>query len=241
MLAGLPENSGGSIFVKVNDGFMPAGIETLANLELPVLVAEDVDNVGFGRGHAWAYEQSLKNDWLFCINPDVELPQSFPSVLQQGLASLSSEVALVGVPIGRESSTVAPRPSGRQALAFIAAIFGVKPPRRRVTEPYAVPGAFFGIRKIDELVPFDDRVFLFYEEMILAEKIWRLGLKAQMLDVPCLEHRVGASRSLSDHNLLGAYLRAQGVYLRDYLDWPSPLVTLLAQVSRLRLIVSGGV
>lgn len=159
------------------------------------------------------------------------------------VSQLGPSVAVAGVPVKDSSSRPFLRPEGWEKLRFAVGLAGVPLPASRATSlrPYGVPGACFGIRKLLDLTPFDRRVFLFFEEMILAEKVRRLGRDVAMLEGPVIEHAVGQSRGQSSAHLRKVFLDSQSLYLRDYLNWSNTAVALTRRVSAARLAVGRGV
>jgi GT2 family glycosyltransferase len=149
-------------------------------------------NLGFAAANNLGYA-AARGEFLALVNPDA-FPE--PGALQVGLARMRSQagVALAGgLLIGRHGQ---PEPSARQfpsplndflALSGLAARF----PRSRLfgrfdrtwADPEAaaavdwVPGAFCLIRKsvLDRLGFFDERFFLYYEEVDLCRRLRAAG------------------------------------------------------------------
>lgn len=245
-LAGtLADQGPARLYVTVNHQSDREAIGLIRDLSaLEVVVLDCGRNIGFGAGHELAFDRLEDGEWLVCLNPDVRIPSGWvESVVSELDAMRDTRVVLAGLPIattGRSRARSFTRPDGFGAVAYVVEACGIRVPRRRDSPKYGVNGAAFCLKRGSVQHPFDARVFVFFEEHILAEKVWKVQGDVEVLDVPALCHDVGVSRHRASSPLRDQFVESQSLYLHEYLGWWKPIVKAVAGITRLRLMVRGG-
>lgn len=91
--------------------------------------------------------------------------------------------------------------------------------RKHIYEIYCAHGSFLFLSKklIKELCPiYDDNVFLFAEESILARKAERAGLKTCFSDYISIKHKEDGSMKLSELSIDGEMKKSNMYYYENY-------------------------
>lgn len=149
----------------------------------PVTIIDNVSPKGFGWNHNAAF--ALCGQPFFCpLNPDVELPENpFPGLLECARNSGAALVApRVVTPEGATEDNMRYFPNLRSLLTKA---FGGKDGRFEVSAgqpdfcPDWVAGMFMLFRSEDfaRLKGFDERFFLYYEDVDICVRTWQQGLR----------------------------------------------------------------
>lgn len=148
-----------------------------------VLLLENASPKGFGANHNAAF--ALCKHPFFCpLNPDIELPVNpFPELLKSLLANRAALVApLVVSPDGAVEDSIRYFPTIR---ALVAKALGRNDGRYQLSPgqqelfPQWVAGMFMLFRSEDfaRLHGFDEVFFLYYEDVDICVRAWKIGLK----------------------------------------------------------------
>lgn len=194
---------------------IPESRETVA--DGMILVIENETPKGFGANHNAAFRQ-CRMPFYCVLNPDIELPRNpFPSLLAC-LGERGRIVAPLVVAPGGQAEDSARRFPTVSSLARKA--LGGDDGRYRIAagqEPLSVDwvaGMFMLLRADDfaKLSGFDERFFLYYEDVDLCARAWRTGMKVTVC--PSAE-AIHDARRQSRKNLrhLRWHLASMGRYL----------------------------
>lgn len=241
------QDPGASIYVRFNDG--DPGPEVIAEfLALGCKVAPTFNNVGFGSGHTWAVDEMAPGQWIWIMNPDVELPQGWCRAAALALRDLPVDAALAGVPLTGQTVSADHAPTGRHALRLGMRMFGLGSKDSpwdgsSIRRTYTVPGCLFAMRSAQgHRLTFDARQFLFFEEQVLAEQARMFSLSAWLMPLSiAAHHQGGASRAGMSPAMRSFFIQSQSLYLHLYLSWPQVLCWIFAKITRVRITLSGGV
>jgi GT2 family glycosyltransferase len=174
---------------------------------------------GFGANHNKAF--SYCNTDYFCVlNPDIELTQNPFSILTSLMQSYPAEIAapLVLSPIGMVEDSVRKFPSLGMLLLKL---LGLSKNDYKITlgmpnfEPDWLAGMFmvFRSKTYIKLNGFDESYFLYYEDVDICRRAYKLGLKIVCCpQVSVVHHAQRASRHNFRHMRwhLGSMLRYLG-------------------------------
>lgn len=168
-------------------------------------------NLGFGQGMNKAIDSAL-GEYLFLLNPDTEVHQSF---IDRVVAFYQSDenIGLVGVktilPDGEIQKTVKKEPT--LFGAFAEFILGVKnsyseyvPKGDKPKEVEVIYGAAVLIKRdlFKNVGGFSDKYFMYYEDVDLCRKIRKAGKKIYYYPQVAIVHLVGATKSSFDKSRL---------------------------------------
>lgn len=242
------------IVLSVNDEapLSPIAIEALRHWidHDELVIAPWRGNIGFGAAHQAVYDRLKEGDWLWCANPDIAVDRYYLEKAEELLSQLPDDVLVASPPVRDEAGLHQgfSRPVGLELVRFVLGCGGLRLDRRDHALPKSpvhvdgVPGALFAVRKSQHLPePFDPEVFLFYEERVLAEKVYRARKLAVILPLEPVAHDRGQSRRHARSSLVPYFTQAQQIYCRKYLQWPSLAVIVLDIITRARLRISKGV
>jgi len=161
---------------------------------------------GFGANHNAAFKHCATN--YFCVlNPDIELPSNpFPLLtvaMRSHLAEITAPLALATT--GRVEDNVRRFPTA--SSLFLKALGGPDG-RHKITpgqlpfEPDWVAGMFmlFSVKAYERLQGFDEKYFLYYEDVDICRRAHQLGLKIVCCpQVTVVHHAQRASRKSIRH------------------------------------------
>ncbi len=242
--------NGVSVVVVVENG-EPGSVPPAARAAGARVVSPGV-NLGYGggvnRGVAWAPSST----YLLVSNPDVVVHDGAVGELVRYLEGHPS-VALAGPRIlSRDGSTypsarVFPNVwlAGLHALA--APWWPQNPATRRYRSPHPdgspdwVSGAFFVVRRIafERAGGFDERYFMFAEDMALCWELRQLGYEVAYVDEAVVTHDEGVSRALAPRSMRVAHhtsaLRFEWHTARGFRRALAPVAVLVLAV---RLVAS---
>jgi N-acetylglucosaminyl-diphospho-decaprenol L-rhamnosyltransferase len=172
----------------------------------PLKIIHNTDPLGFGENHNRALEQG-SGDFFCIINPDVRLDGNiFPSLFA-GLCDTSIGIIAPRVVNGtgalEDSARRFPTP-----LKILCKIFGrCKGGDYEIHEapiyPDWVGGMFMMLRRevYQELSGFNQKYFLYYEDVDLCARVWLKGMKVTLIPSVCATHVAQRSSHKKIHYL----------------------------------------
>jgi N-acetylglucosaminyl-diphospho-decaprenol L-rhamnosyltransferase len=201
---------------------------------LPLVTVRNDGNRGFAAGcnQGAAYGES---GFVLFLNPDTVVR---PDTLRQALRALSGEAGahrgICGGRVVRPNGTPALSASRFPTLRNVVAdvlrvprVVGRSSHRHLGPEELAtsrtvdqVIGAFFLVRRplFDQLGGFDERYFLYYEEVDFARRALAAGWSSYYAHEACVEHLENVSAKASGGRALFYSLRSRTLYARRH--WP---------------------
>lgn len=162
------------------------------------------ENLGFSRGNNRAVKQS-QGKYLFFLNPDTEIKKPIFNELVNFYEKVE-DCGIVGPRLVLPDSTVQESVNNLPTIwgAIKEFIFGIKytysqyaPQTDKLVEVESVYGAAMLIKKdlFDKVGGFDEKYFLYYEDMDLCKKVRALGKKIYYYPKVEITHLVGAAKS----------------------------------------------
>jgi N-acetylglucosaminyl-diphospho-decaprenol L-rhamnosyltransferase len=216
-----------------------------------VTIVEPGLNLGYGRGANRGVARVKDHELVLISNPDVVVHHGAVAALVVALDA-QPRVAIVGPQIRRPDGSVYPSHrvfpnfwlAGLHAL--LAPIWPTNPATRRYRSRHDdgtvdwVSGACFMIRRsaFEEVGGFDERYFMFAEDMTLCWDVHQRGWDVAAVDEAVVTHVEGLSRQRATRSMIWAHHRSA---LR--FEWHTArglrraLVPLAALVLGLRLVV----
>jgi len=199
--------------VIVDNGSNDDSVERLKQACPEVSILETHKNLGFAAGNNVGILFALKNraDYVFVLNNDTRvLPDAISNFIE--FAERYPEAALMGPRIERRNpqrewpirrkldllTVLCTFTALRRVIARIPGVRGIFYCLR--TQPAVaqfLPGSalFFRAEVFEKVGLFDEGTFLDYEELIMAEKVRRVGLSAYFVPTATIWHRGSASAS----------------------------------------------
>jgi N-acetylglucosaminyl-diphospho-decaprenol L-rhamnosyltransferase len=227
------------------------GSVPLSLVERHVVLVSPGVNLGYGRGVNRGVALARPSTYVLVSNPDVVVHAGAVKALVDYLDS-HPKVALVGPSILRPDGTVYPshRVFPNVWLAGVHALLSPLWPGNPATQRYRstrpdgsvdwVSGAFFLVRRSAfELVGgFDERYFMFAEEMALCWQLREHGFSVAATDDAVVTHIEGVSRARAPRAMLIAHHRsALRFEVQTARGWRRALVPLAAVVLSVRLLL----
>jgi len=201
-------------------------------------------NLGFAAANNLG-RAAARGQFLVLVNPDAFIEAA---ALAHGLARMRAEEAVAlagGLLLGRDGT---PEPSARMFPSLLHELFSISGlaarfPRSRIlggfdrtwadpaqdAEVDWVPGAFCIVRQsaLDQVGFFDERFFLYYEEVDLCRRLRRAGWSIRYWPRMCATHFGGessktvTSQSVSNHGrqLTQWRMRSALLYYRKHHGW----------------------
>lgn len=234
VLKNLPEN--GEVIVLDND----SSDKTYQILEkfLPkIQLIKSDKNLGFAKGNNLAAEKT-NGEFIFFLNPDIRIKSP---VLEEMIEFYENhaDAGIVApkliMPNGEVQASVKNLPTIWGAIKEF--IFGIRyayseyaPKNENPVEVEAVYGAAMLIQKelFEQVGSFDERYFLYYEDIDLCKRIKQLGKKIYYYPKAEIIHLVGATKSTKDRYSLN--LESANIY---HGKLNTLLLNLILQVPRL--------
>jgi N-acetylglucosaminyl-diphospho-decaprenol L-rhamnosyltransferase len=231
----------------------------LGHLSLPVELIRNRRNVGFAAACNQAAGDSTA-DYLLFINPDTRLfPDTLSTVMSFMEGEQAADVGICGGQIvddeGRPTISCARFPTLRVLFGEMTGLHLVLPrlfPRHQLTDDETshsrvvdqVIGAFFFVRRdlFARLGGFDERYFLYFEEVDLALRARRRGARSYFLK----EARIVHAGNVSSNQIRGTrlYHLLRSRLLFAYEHWPrwqaGVLVVLTLSVELAARLVEAG-
>ncbi len=184
-------------------------VEKISKFKNVTLILSD-KNLGFSKGNNLGVKVA-KGQYLFFLNPDTKMEKPILDDLIDFYEDM--DVGLLGpkliLPDGKIQPSVRNLPTFWGA--FTEYILGIKrkfsqyaPEVDQPQEVGAVYGAAMLINRelFDKIKGFDERYFLYYEDIDLCRKIKRVGKKIYYFPKVFIRHAVGGSKSDLDRALL---------------------------------------
>ena len=207
----LADAPGGSRTIVVDNASPDDSAEVAGAHPIGAEIVRSDRNLGFGGGCNLGVSRSSA-EAVFLLNPDARLTAGVSS----GMIAALQEDPRVGI--------VAPRvvdPSGQSRAASAGAspslassighflLVGRIPILRRLFPPFYlseplipsqpdwVSGAAMLVRRsaFDEIGGFDERIFMYMEDVDICERLWRAGWRVRYEPAFIVEHRIGGSQS----------------------------------------------
>ncbi|MGF1432401.1 glycosyltransferase family 2 protein [Kitasatospora sp. LaBMicrA B282] len=240
----------GSVVVVDNDS-RDGSVDCLTD-QLPsdgptLTVRRNHHNLGFAAACNQGAALRRTGDQLLFLNPDTELYPDTLRVVGEFLhGPAAAGVGICGARIldaeGRPGLSCSRFPTLRSTVGAMTGLDrllpAVFPPRhlapaelRRSGPVDQVIGAFFLIRRqlFEQLGGFDERYFLYYEEVDLALRARQHGWRSQYLAEARVHHIGGASSDQVRSRRLGHSLRSRTLYARRH--WPRGQARLLVPLT----------
>jgi GT2 family glycosyltransferase len=229
--------------VVVDNASTDGSLERLQGIDLPLVVIRNDENRGFSVACNQGAEAGDAALILF-LNPDTRLfPQTLDSTVAFMADPTNSHLGICGGQMlgedGRRQFSCARFPT---LMMFATHMIGLTrafprwfPPQRLTPEEVShsgivdqVIGAYFLIRRsvFEALGGFDERFFVYLEDVDLAYRARRLGYPSYFLaDVPVYHKEMASSGQVRGHRLF-YLLRSRTQYARKH--WPAWQAVLLA-------------
>lgn len=237
-LTALPTTSLGAVVV-VDNASPDDTVAVVESLALPGVTLVHRPNLGFGAGNN-AGVAALPPDveHVLFLNPDAVIAPADIERLSSYLDAHPS-VAMAGPRLYKGGAPI--HSAGRwpsvatEVRPLLPRVLSRRLPDRRhdpsydVTGPVAtVEGACMMARRsmLDEVGGFDQRYFLFFEELDLARRFGRRGWSVHLVADASAEHLVAASRSTTSHGARPELVRSQAKFFTKWGDtallrvWP---------------------
>lgn len=222
------KNTDGVEVVVVDNNSQDETARVVGEFGNKVTFLESKENIGFAKANNLGIKR-VTSDYVVFLNPDTRiLEKDSLETLRNNLAE-NPEYGLIGpklvFPNGQIQKSVRNLPSFWRALKEY--VLGVKgaydfylPKAFGLVEVESVVGACVVIKKdlFDRLGGFDERYFLYFEDLQLCKDIKKAGLKVGFLSTVTVQHREGASgpgqktlkylyeSAKTYHSFLGFYL-----------------------------------
>jgi len=233
--------------VVVDNASMDGSADSLEDFTLPLTMIRNHENKGF----AYACNQGAKmgtSGYILFLNPDVKL---FPDSLVKALRFLEGEhnerLGILGIQLVDEKGVVqrnATRfPTPKSLFYQMLGLDRLWPRRfpshfitdwdyRESREVDQVTGAFYLVRRkvFEELKGFDERFFMYFEDLDLAYRAKQAGWKSYYLaDARALHYGGGASYQIKAKRLYYV-LNSRVSYVAKHFGVPSATGILIASL-----------
>ncbi len=185
-------------------------LNKIENINLPIKIIKNSENLGFGKACNIGAKNS-NSDFLLMLNPDAKVFNNSLSSPVLFLNQLENqEIGIVGVKIIDENNKVS-RNCARfpTPISIIASTIGLDKIYPRVFNPHfleewdhldsryvdQVMGSFLLIRKnlFVDLNGYDDRFFVYYEDLDLSLRAKNMGYKSYYLSTSSIYHKGGGT------------------------------------------------
>lgn len=230
--------------VVVDNASRDGSSDGLVFLGLPLYIIRNGENFGFGH----ACNQGAKGseaDYLLFLNPDTRL---FKKSLRDSMFFIkqyeNSHIGILGVQLvngdGNVSKTCARFPKPSQIFSKIIGLnrlfprvfpdhFMVEWDHKESREVDQVMGAFFLVRRslFEELAGFDERFFVYYEEVDFSYRARQQGWQSfYLVDAQVYHKGGGTSEQVKDKRLFYS-LRSRILYGYKHFNWFSASALML--------------
>lgn len=216
---------------------------------MDIQILQPRENLGFGGGCNLSSCQSKAGFFLF-LNPDIQFPPDSLKKLVDFLnsAELSPETGIIGVqlqnPGGSIQKNIARFPRFKELFPRMAGLDRIC---SRIFKPHfindmdytknqlvdQVPGAFFLVRRscFEQLGGFDERFFIYYEDVDFSYRAYQTGWKTQYLaDVKVFHSGGGTTESIKDRRLFYS-LRSRVLYAGKHFGHWQALAVIFATLT----------
>lgn len=227
----------------VDNNSQDSSLDGIEKADLPLLILRNQDNLGFAK----ACNQGAKNsdaDYLLFLNPDTKL---FYNSLSEPILFLEKEenkdVGIVGVQLKDEFGNIS-RNCARFPTPFnmIYASLGLDkllpnffPPHFMLDWDHKdsryvdqVMGSFFLVRRklFEQLQGYDERFFVYYEDLDLAYRASKLGYKSYYLASAQIFHKGGGTSENVKADRLAYVLYSKLLYSKKHFGFLSYFLVL---------------
>ncbi len=212
-LSSVLENSPGTEIIVVDNNSSDNTVEIIKSFKEKVVLVEAGDNLGFSKSNNLG-ASFAKGNFLVFLNPDTEILERTSLERLRNVLVENSIFGLIGpklvYPNGNVQKSVRNLPT--VFLAFKEYILGEKgcygfylPEGEGLSEVESLVGACMVIRKetFDKAGKFNEKYFLYYEDLELCKSVRRLGLKVGFYSKVRIKHFEGISgKGQKTNNLL---------------------------------------
>lgn len=215
-----------SELIILDNGSSDNTVDLLKKFGGQIILIESSENLGFSKGNNRAAKEAT-GEYLFFLNPDTEVSSNiFDELLD--FYEESNDAGIVAPKLvmadGKTQSSVKKVPTVWGA--FEEFVLGVRnaysqytPKAEEAVEVDVVYGAAILISKeiFDSLGGFDEKYFLYYEDVDLCDRVRNSGKKVYYYPKVFVKHLVGATKSLRNKYQLNSesakiYHRVLGYY-----------------------------
>ena len=226
----------------VDNASSDGSADNLGDADLPLDLIRNGRNVGFAAACNQGAAGSTA-DYLLFLNPDTRVCSGTLAAVTRFMDSgQASDIGICGAQIvgadGRPGISAARFPTLRVMLGKMTGLHRLAPrtfPEHHLdaaemaqsTFVDQVIGAFFFVRRelFTKLGGFDERYFLYYEEVDFALRAYRAGARSYFLKEARVFHAGNVSSSAMPAARLHHSLRSRLLFARRH--WPRPQATLL--------------
>ncbi|MEI8050899.1 MAG: glycosyltransferase family 2 protein [Actinomycetes bacterium] len=210
--------------VVVENGASGSTRAALGALASKVSIVVPGENIGFGAGvNRGVAALRSQPEFVVVANPDTEVHQgAVPALCDslKGNPSLAIVGPLIMTPDGERYPSIRRFPSAIDAVGH--AVIGLVSTNNRFSRRYRsaeprpgggvdwVSGAFFAVRRtlFEQIGGFDERYFMFAEDMDLCWRSHRAGFGVEVCDTAVVTHIEGVSRRSHPYRMLVAHHRS---------------------------------
>jgi GT2 family glycosyltransferase len=215
--------------VVVDNASTDGSLSGIENFNLPLQVIRNSKNLGFAAACNLG-ATGCRTDYLLFLNPDAML---FRDSLSQPVAFLeepeNASVGILGIQLVDEDGTVARHcsrfPTPTSLLGTMVGLDRILPrrfPRHFMTDwdhldsrdVDQIIGAFFLVRRslFEVLTGFDERFFVYFEELDLSKRAHEMGWRSHYLADVCAYHKGGGTSGQVKADRLLFNLRSRILY-----------------------------
>lgn len=161
-----------------------------ADFSFPIVVIDNVQPQGFGQNHNQAFLHPSNKEvrkYFFVINPDVRITQDVFSELVLQLDSASEVGVVAPIVVNNEGELEDSIRTLPTPWIILKKFFGYKEyhsiaNRTSVFKPDWIAGMFMGFRSdmFQDIQGFDDKFFLYYEDVDICSRLWLDGFQVQV-------------------------------------------------------------
>jgi GT2 family glycosyltransferase len=222
-----------------------------ASAHYPLVLIHINANLGFSGGNNVGIRYALKKkfSYLLVLNNDTVVTPDFLDKLI-GFALENPDIGLIGPRILDYSDSSYWQWPVKNPLTFSTVLFALTPLGRLVRhsslyrncfycgdmphQVYAIPGScmLFKRETLEKVGLFDEKIFLYWEEFVMAEKLRRYHLKTYIQPASVIYHKLGKSTKKLKALKYIANIEAEKYFFANYflLNSPQRLVMKLLRV-----------
>jgi len=227
-LTALPTDALGSVVV-VDNSSPDDTVAVVESLALPGVTLVHRPNLGFGAGNNAGVAATPPGiEYVLFLNPDAVIA---PGDIERLAAYLDAhpDVAMAGPRLFKNGAPIhsaGRAPTVRSELRpLLPRALGRALPDRRLPPSYAVTGPVGAVEgacmmarrsTLDAVGGFDERFFLFFEELDLARRFAERGWSVHLVAEASAEHLVAASRATTSHGARPELVRSEAKFLAKW-------------------------
>lgn len=202
-LDSLFKSSQGIKVVVVDNNSQDKTKQIIKEFDRKVTLIESKDNLGFAKANNWG-EKKVDTDYVIFLNPDTKILRNGSLEKLRDALAENPQFGLIGpqliFPSGNVQKSVRNLPT--PVRAFKEYVLGNKgaydfylPKSHGLCEIESVVGACIVMRKdvFEKIGGFDERYFLYFEDLQLCKDIRKMGCKVGYLPMVTVEHLEGGS------------------------------------------------